>query len=57
MSLTLQLRCRCATVFAHVDHVMIMANGNVVQMGERAEVLKRINFNPAPQTMPSPSSE
>lgn len=45
------------TVFAHVDHVMIMANGNVVQMGERAEVLKRINFNPAPQTMPSPSSE
>lgn len=45
------------TVFAHVDHVMIMANGTVVQMGERAEMLKRINFNPAPQTMPSPSSE
>lgn len=37
------------TIFAHVDHIMIMANGQMMQMGERAEMLKRINFNPAPQ--------
>ncbi|KMS50857.1 ATP-binding protein [Novosphingobium barchaimii LL02] len=42
------------TVFAHVDHIMIMADGQLMQMGERTEMLKRINFNPAP---PSPSTQ
>lgn len=46
------------TVFAQVDHIMIMADGQVMQMGERNEMLKRINFNPAPQPpQPTPSSE
>jgi ATP-binding cassette subfamily C protein len=45
------------TVFAHVDHIMIMADGQVVQMGERSEMLKRINFNPAPAPIPEPSAE
>jgi len=44
------------TVFAHVDHIMIMSEGQVAQMGERAEMLKRINFNPVPQSQPIPSS-
>ncbi|MFC0202795.1 type I secretion system permease/ATPase [Novosphingobium soli] len=36
------------TIFAHVDHIMIMADGQIAQMGERGEMLKRINFSPAP---------
>ncbi|WP_232495448.1 type I secretion system permease/ATPase [Novosphingobium kaempferiae] len=38
------------TIFAQVDHIMIMADGQVMQMGERNEMLKRISFNPAPQS-------
>jgi ATP-binding cassette subfamily C protein len=45
------------TVFAHVDHIMIMADGQILQMGERSEMLKRINFNPAPAPNPEPSAE
>lgn len=45
------------TVFAQVDHIMIMADGQVLQMGERAEMLKRINFNPAPSRTPEPPVE
>ncbi|WP_159981796.1 MULTISPECIES: type I secretion system permease/ATPase [unclassified Novosphingobium] len=45
------------TVFAHVDHIMIMADGQLMQMGERTEMLKRINFNPAPQSPPTPPAE
>lgn len=41
------------SVFAHADHIMIMADGQMAQMGERAEMLKRIGYGnqPAP---PSP---
>lgn len=46
-----------ATVFAQVDHIMIMADGQVLQMGERAEMLKRINFSPAPSRTPEPPVE
>jgi ATP-binding cassette subfamily C protein len=42
------------TVFAHVDHIMIMAEGRVMQMGERGEMLKRINFNAAPASPAQP---
>lgn len=45
------------TVFAHVDHIMIMADGQLMQMGERTEMLKRINFNPAPQSPSTQSAE
>ncbi|MEE4454453.1 type I secretion system permease/ATPase [Novosphingobium resinovorum] len=45
------------TIFAQVDHIMIMAEGQVVQMGERAEMLKRINFSPAPQRPVDPPVE
>ncbi|EJU14721.1 ATP-binding protein [Sphingomonas sp. LH128] len=45
------------TVFAQVDHIMIMADGQVLQMGERAEMLKRINFSPAPSRTPEPPVE
>lgn len=41
------------TVFAHVDRIMIMADGQLLQIGDRAEMLKRINFN-APSTPPAP---
>ncbi|PNU05595.1 type I secretion system permease/ATPase [Novosphingobium guangzhouense] len=45
------------TVFAQVDHIMIMADGQVLQMGERAEIMKRINFSPAPTRAPQPQAE
>lgn len=45
------------TVFAHVDQIMIMADGQVMQTGERAEMLKRINFNAAPPPPPSQPTE
>lgn len=37
------------TIFAQVDQIMIMADGQIMQMGERNEMLQRISFNPAPQ--------
>ncbi|MFT4053834.1 MAG: type I secretion system permease/ATPase [Novosphingobium sp.] len=45
------------TVFAQVDHIMIMADGQVLQMGERAEMLKRINFGPVPSRPSEPPVE
>ncbi|MFC3215563.1 hypothetical protein [Novosphingobium panipatense] len=39
-------------VFAQADHILIMADGHMLQMGERAEMLKRINFAPPPQRAP-----
>jgi ATP-binding cassette subfamily C protein len=45
------------TVFAHVDHILIMADGQVLQMGEREEMLKRLNFNPVPQPPSEAASE
>jgi ATP-binding cassette subfamily C protein len=45
------------TVFAHVDHILIMADGQVLQMGEREEMLKRLNFNPVPQPPSEAPSE
>lgn len=35
------------SVFAHVEQVMVMADGQIRQMGERAEMLQRLNFKPA----------
>lgn len=40
------------TIFAHVDHIMIMADGQIAQMGSRDDVLRRINFKPEPQRPP-----
>ncbi|GGZ09294.1 type I secretion system permease/ATPase [Novosphingobium colocasiae] len=35
------------SVFAHVEQVMVMADGQIRQMGERGEMLQRLNFKPA----------
>ena len=35
------------SVFAHVEQVMLMADGQIRQMGERGEMLQRLNFKPA----------
>lgn len=43
------------TIFAQVDHILIMADGQIMQMGERNEMLKRIGFNPATKS-PAPAS-
>ncbi|WP_260610115.1 type I secretion system permease/ATPase [Sphingomonas sp. IC081] len=43
------------SVFAHVDHIMVMADGQIRQMGERTEMLQRLNFNPAVRSNPAGS--
>lgn len=37
------------SIFHHVDHIMVMANGQVVQIGDRTEMLKRLNSASMPQ--------
>lgn len=44
------------SVFAHADHIMVMADGQMRQMGERNEMLQRLNLAPPPQA-PAPVPE
>lgn len=45
------------SILAQVDHIMIMAGGQIAQMGTRAEMLKRIAIGPAGVPGRTPSSE
>lgn len=36
------------SVFAHADHILLMGDGQMRQMGERDEMLQRLNLQPSP---------
>lgn len=44
------------SIFAQVDHIMVMAGGQVAQMGTRAEMLKRISLGSARAPSVEPAS-